>query len=123
MHVHYELLEPVRNLLLGFDVYKSDGTQVYRTYDLLSTGLDERQPGRYESVYQLPADVFPSGTHYFDLVIGIHRHGWLTRGDVRLRLNLGGPALSDVHFPGIIAPIGEWRVFAIDDEDELERAL
>ncbi len=106
----YDVLEPIRNLLLGFDIFSSDGTHIYRTYDMLADGLDYREPGAYESIYELPGGAFQAGAYYVELVIGVHRHGWLTRGDIRLKLDFGGPRAYDVWFPGIIGPIGAWQV-------------
>ena len=45
---------------LGFDVFSGEGTRIYRTYDLEAAGMDMRQPGPYESVYELPADALTS---------------------------------------------------------------
>ncbi len=108
--LHYDVMEPIRNLLLGFDIFSSDGTHLYRTYDMLAEGLDHREPGAYESIYELPAVAFQSGAYFMELVIGIHRQGWLTRGDIRLKLEFGGPRAVDVWFPGVIGPIGTWQV-------------
>ncbi len=108
--LRYDVLEPIRNLLLGFDIFSGDGTLLYRTYDMLAEGLDHRDPGAYESIYELPAGAFQSGAYFMELVIGIHRHGWLTRGDIRLKLDFGGPRAVDVWFPGVIGPIGVWQV-------------
>ncbi len=108
--LRYDVLDPIRNLLLGFDIFSGDGTHLYRTYDMLAEGLDHREPGAYESIYELPAGAFQSGAYFMELVIGIHRHGWLTRGDIRLKLDFGGPRAVDVWFPGVIGPIGAWQV-------------
>lgn len=108
--LRYDILEPLRNLLLGFDVFSRDGVHIFRTYDLASAGMGERVPGAYESIFELPADAFNSGHYYFDLVMGVHRHGWLSRGDIRLKLNFAGPVLIDVHYPGIVGSLGSWQV-------------
>lgn len=108
--LRYDVLEPIRNLLLGFDVLSGDGTLLYRTYDMLAEGLDHRQPGAYESIYELPPRAFQPGAYFMNLVIGIHRHGWLTRGDIRLKLDFGGSCAVDVTFPGVIGPMGAWRI-------------
>ncbi|WP_374686498.1 ABC transporter ATP-binding protein [Promineifilum sp.] len=106
----YDVLTPLKNLLLGFDVFSSDGAHIYRTYDMLATGLDSRAPGAYESTYELPANALQPGHYYIELIAGVHRHGWLSKGDIRLRLNFNGPTQSDVHFLGIMGPIGAWQV-------------
>ena len=111
IHIHYDLLEPVRNLLLGFNVIAGDGIALFRTYDMLSYGLGERMPGSYESVFQLPGGVLPAGHYFFEVIVGIHRLRWLSKGDIRLRLNLGGARDTDVDFPGVISPVGNWVVY------------
>ena len=116
LHLHYDVLQPVRNLLLGFNVVASDGANLFRTYDMLSAGLGERAPGSYESVLRLPGGVLPSGHYFFEVVAGIHRLRWLSKGDVRLRLNLGGGRETDVDFPGAVAPLGDWTVNARGDD-------
>jgi len=110
IRLRYDVLEPTRNLLLGFDIFSGDGTHLYRTYDMLAGGLDFRQPGAYESIYELPADAFQAGAYFIEVVIGVHRHGWLTRGDIRLKLDFGGPRAVDVWFPGVIGPLGAWQI-------------
>lgn len=108
--VDYTLHTAVRNLLLGFDVFSSDGTHLFRSYDLLDAGLATRPHGRYESTFALPADLFQAGLTYFDLILGIHRERWLSRGDIRLKLNFDGPRRSDVDFLGALQPLGSWQV-------------
>ncbi|RIK23690.1 MAG: ABC transporter ATP-binding protein [Anaerolineae bacterium] len=110
VHVHYDILEPVRNLLLGFNVVAGDGIALFRTYDMLTYGLGERAPGPYESVFQLPGGLLPAGQYFFEVVVGIHRLRWLSKGDIRLRLNLGGARETDVDFPGVVSPVGSWTV-------------
>lgn len=111
INIHYDLLEPVRNLLLGFNVIASDGIALFRTYDMLSYGMGEREPGSYESVLKIPGGFLPAGHYFFEVVVGIHRLRWLSKGDIRLRLNLGGARGTDVDFPGVISPVGSWAVY------------
>jgi lipopolysaccharide transport system ATP-binding protein len=110
VHLRYDVLQPVRGLLMGFDVFAGDGTRLYRTYDLEVAGMDERQPGSYCSTWELPADAFLPGNFYLELMLGIHRHGWLSRGDVRLKLNFNGALDTDVTYLGLIGPQGKWRL-------------
>ncbi len=117
VHVHYDILEPARNLLLGFNVVAGDGIALFRTYDMLTYGLGERAPGAYESVFQLPGKLLPAGHYFFEIVVGIHRLRWLSKGDIRLRLNLGGTRETDVDFPGIMSPVGTWAVYRNGDRE------
>ena len=110
VHVEYSILQPVRNLLLGFNVVSGAGVDLFRTYDMLACGLGERDPGSYESVFSLAGDALQPGSYLFEVVAGIHRQRWLSRGDVRLRLQMGGVRESDVDFPGAVAPLGDWAV-------------
>jgi lipopolysaccharide transport system ATP-binding protein len=114
IHVNYDVLRPVRNLLFGFNVVAGDGTNLFRTYDLLDFGMGERQPGPYDSIFHLPGGVLPAGYYFFEILVGIHRLRWLSKGEIRLRLNLGGVRESDVDYPGVVAPIGRWTVLQTD---------
>lgn len=117
VHVHYDVLEPMRNLLLGFNVVAGDGIALFRTYDMLSYGLGERAPGSYVSVFRLPGGLLPAGHYFFEVVVGIHRLRWLSKGDIRLRLNLGGARRTDVDFPGVLSPVGDWAVYQNGERD------
>ena len=117
VHVHYDILEPVRNLLLGFNVVAGDGIALFRTYDMLTYGLGERDPGAYESVFQLPGGLLPAGQYFFEVLVGIHRLRWLSKGDIRLRLNLGGARETDVDFPGVMSPVGDWAIYHNGDRE------
>jgi lipopolysaccharide transport system ATP-binding protein len=110
VRVRYEILKAIENPLLGFDVVAADGTHIFRTYDMLNCGLGTRDGGKYESIYEIPANAFQAGTYYFELVIGVHRHGWLTRNEIRMKLDFDGLRADDVWFPGVINPIGSWKL-------------
>jgi lipopolysaccharide transport system ATP-binding protein len=118
IHLHYDVLQPTRNLLLGFNVIAQDGIALFRTYDMLTYGLGEREPGGYESVFQLPGGLLPPGNYFFEVIVGIHRLRWLSQGDVRLRLNLGGSGRTDVAFPGVVSPVGSWTVYHTGGRDD-----
>lgn len=105
----YDVLEPVKNLLFGFDMFSRDGVHIFRSYDLAAAGMGERLPGSYESVYELPANSFNSGQYYLNVLMGVHRRGWLTRGDIRLKLNFSGSVMIDVDYPGVVGPLGNWQ--------------
>ncbi|MFO7661423.1 MAG: ABC transporter ATP-binding protein [Chloroflexota bacterium] len=110
IQVHYEILHPLRNLLLGFNVVAGDGTNLFRTYDMVDYGMGDRMPGPYQSVFQLPGRTFASGFYFFELFVGIHRVRWFSKGDIRLRLNLDEVRETDIDFPGVFSPIGTWKV-------------
>ena len=105
----YDLKKPVINLLLGFDFFSSNGAHLFRTYDLLARGFSQRPAGQHRSVYQVPANLFQSEHYYLELVIGIHRRYWLTRGDLRMRLQFDSPSVYDVDFPGLVQAPGNWE--------------
>ena len=115
VHVDYELLTPLRNLLLGFDLYAGDGSHICRSYDLATAGMGLRARGRYESVLELPAGLLQPDFYYLELLLAVHRHGWLSRGQVRLKLQGGGARATDVDYPGAIGPLGEWEVRRIGE--------
>ncbi len=108
--VEYELKSPINNLLLGFDVYSSSGLHLFRSYDLDGYGMGERVPGKYISIFKLPPNVFQRGTYFFDFLLGIHRQGWISKSDFRMKLVFGGAAVSDVDYPGALQSLGSWHV-------------
>lgn len=112
--VRYAIKATVRRVLLGFDLFSSDGLHLFRTYDLAYFGMDDRTPGDYISTLTLPAGLFQCGTYFIDFVLGIHRKGWTSRSEVRLKLTFEGPRISDVDYPGIFQSTGRWDVQKIE---------
>lgn len=111
VRIQYDLLSPVINLLLGFDVLTSDGTVMFRTYDMMTVGMGRREPGAYESVCQFPANFFKTRSYHLHLLVGIHRQkGWLSKDKISLRIEFDSPRIWDVTFEGFLLPIGEWSV-------------
>lgn len=110
VHIHYDILETMSNLLLGFDVFSSGGMHLFRTYDLEACGLSHRNPGTFVSVCKLPEKLFQNDTYYLSVIVGIHRVKWLSKETIRLRLNFDGPRSSDVDLPGVIHTTGKWTV-------------
>ncbi len=108
--IEYEVRQPVRNLLVGFDVLSSSGVQLFRTYDLASAGTGTREPGVYHSVCTLPAGLLNIGAYHLRLLAAIHREKWISRDRVSLRLSLGGSCPQDVHYPGLLWAQGDWQV-------------
>ncbi len=115
LRIKYDLLEPVRNLHLGFDIFSRDGAHLYRTYDMDAVDDALRPAGSYESVYLLPAGALRTGFYYFELVVGVHRHGFLSRGKIRVKLNFDGARQTDVTLPGLVGELGQWTVEANAD--------
>lgn len=110
LRFEYEIHEPIERLLLGFDVVASDGSHVFRTYDLQKVGLQTRPPGRYLSVCRLPGGLLQPGAYSVAVLLGVHRRGWICKGEESRTINLGGPREIDVHYPGVIPPAGSWSV-------------
>jgi lipopolysaccharide transport system ATP-binding protein len=110
LHIKYQLFERLTNLLMGFDFCSADSTQIFRTFDMLRSGLDKRGPGEYRSICQFPGEVFQPGTYNLQILIGIHRVRWISKEKIIIKLTFDGPKTSDVSFPGIISPQGNWTV-------------
>lgn len=116
VRIKYDLLSPARDVLLGFDVLTSDGTVIFRTYDMLAVGMGERQPGSYESVCEFPGKFFKMRSYHMHFLVGIHRMvGWLSKDKISMRLNFDGLKDWDVTFEGFLLPRGEWSVNAESD--------
>ncbi len=110
LRFEYEIHEPIERLLLGFDVVASDGSHVFRTYDLQKVGLQTRPPGRYLSVCRLPGGLLQPGAYSVAVLLGVHRRRWICKGEESRTINLGAPREIDVHCPGVIPPAGSWSV-------------
>lgn len=111
VRIKYDLLQPVTNLLLGFDAMTSDGMVMFRTYDLLTAGLGRREPGSYESVCRFPGGFFKTRPYHLHLIVGIHRmKNWLSKDKISLRIEFDSPKVWDVNFEGYLSPMGEWSV-------------
>lgn len=108
--VDYQVKEPIQELLLGFEAYSSDGIRLFRTYDLNQWGMGRREPGRYRSIVTFPEAFFQDDFYYFDLYVGLHRHRWISKGKVRLKVSFEGASLLDVTTPGVLQPLGSWQV-------------
>jgi lipopolysaccharide transport system ATP-binding protein len=117
LRITYDLLRPVRNLHLGFDIFSRDGAHLFRTYDMDAVDDPLRQPGSYESVYHLPPGSLRTGFYYFELVVGVHRHGFLSRGKIRVKLNFDGVRETDVWLPGVVGDLGQWHIDENVDPD------
>lgn len=117
----YMVSERVSRLLLGVDFFAADGLQLFRTYDLAAFGMGERAPGRYVSTLVLPPGVFAAGTYYLDFLAGIHRQGWISRQDIRVKLSFGSHRETDVTYPGVLKSIGRWEVTEHDLAEEAAR--
>jgi lipopolysaccharide transport system ATP-binding protein len=110
IRIEYEVYEPVSNLLLGFDLYTSNGVPVMRSYDLAGCGMGRREPGVYLSVCRMPEDLYQPGLYYLQLLAGLHRLRWLSREKVTVNFSLTGGRATDLDYPGILRPQGEWCV-------------
>jgi lipopolysaccharide transport system ATP-binding protein len=110
LRFEYEIHEPIERLLLGFDVVASDGSHLFRTYDLQKVGLQERPPGRFLSTCRLPGGLLQPGSYSVALLLGVHRAPWICNGEVSLTINLGALRTTDVTYPGVMPPAGSWSV-------------
>ena len=120
IRIKYDLLSPVRDVLLGFDVLTSDGTVMFRTYDMLAVGLNQREAGSYESVCQFPGQFFKPRSYHVHFIVGIHRmSGWLSKDKISMRLNFDGLRAWDVTFEGFLLPHGEWSVNKESDKQSV----
>jgi len=109
IHIEYQVINPLKYLLMGFDLHSNEGVQIFRTYDYeYSDRL--REPGNYISVCHFPGALLNNGSYYLELIIGIHRGRWISRGKIRIKLKLDGPRTTDVDYPGVISPSLTWIV-------------
>ncbi len=109
IHFEYNILEPVNNLLIGFEIFTSQGILLCRSYDEEIFGVGHRDAGHYQSVYEFPANTFQPMIYYFSLISAIHQQTPLNRNKVVFPINLIEARESAIDLPGIIKPIGFWK--------------
>jgi len=106
----FSLDKELTGLLIGFDLMDSEGNLLFRTYDQESAGLGPRGPGACRATCRIPGGLLQPTLHHLNLLVGVHRSGWLSRNTLALRLDLTGPSPSDVDYPGVVRPMVTWEV-------------
>jgi len=118
VQVYYTVKRPLGKILLGFDVISTDGFHLFRTYDAITHGLTEREPGEYVSTITFHPQTFQYGTYYLDFILGIHNNCWITRNQIRLRMSYEGARVTEIDYPGSIQPQGSWVVQPVQKEQD-----
>jgi homopolymeric O-antigen transport system ATP-binding protein len=116
VQVYYTVKRPLGKILLGFDVISTDGFHLFRTYDAITHGLREREPGEYVSTITFHPLTFQYGTYYLHFILGIHNICWITRNQIRLRMTFEGAKVTAIDYPGSIQPQGRWDVLPLEKE-------
>ena len=109
VHIEFEILEPTKDLLIGFEIFTSQGTLLCRTYDTEIFGIGYRPVGSFHDVYEFPENTFQPTTFYFSLIYAIHHETPLNRQKVVIPINMIEARKSDIDLPGIIKPTGYWK--------------
>jgi len=118
VHVLFEALEPIKNLLFGFDILSSDGIPLSRTYDMSLFEASPLEPDKYHRTLIFPENLFQSGQNYYlELLAGIHRIRWIRRNSPRLKLGFGIGRTTDVDYPAILQPLGNWQASKIIERE------
>ncbi len=112
--ITYRVTRDIDALLAGFDLVASDGTRLWRTYDLESIGV-ERAPGRYRSTSRIPANTLRAGRHTIELLLALHRERWLSRDRVSVALDVHTHDEPEATYMGVVGTLSRWRVDQIDD--------
>jgi lipopolysaccharide transport system ATP-binding protein len=117
LDIEYELIKPIRNVILGFRLWSSNGLCVLTSTDAdnePSRYTNERSPGRYRSTCHLASQFLRPGKYVLDIAASIPNvrmldeiPGVLTfevvdTGSLDAKLSLGRQ--------GIIAPVLDWNV-------------
>ena len=110
IEIEYELKKEVENLLMGFDFLTSDGAVLFRAYDEESVGLASRSVGHFSSQYEIPLNNFQSGKYVVRPRVGVHRHGWISKDEFHLTIEIARIRKSDVDYDGPLIPRGKWDI-------------
>jgi lipopolysaccharide transport system ATP-binding protein len=111
--IEYSLYYEGADLLLGVDLFSGDGSHLFRSYDLLAEPSSGRTSGRYRSRLVIPPALLSGGVYFAQLLVGIHRQYWISRGDCRVSIRIESTREVDVNLPGVLSPQGTWTVEAL----------
>jgi hypothetical protein len=115
--IEYEVIKPLRNLILGFRLWTSNGLCVLTSTDTdneASRLIDERSPGRYVSSCHLASQYLRPGRYILDIAASIPNVRLLDEipsvlafevvdtGSLVAKLSLGRQ--------GVIAPVLDWTI-------------
>jgi len=120
LDIEYEVIKPLRNVILGFRLWTSTGLCVLTSTDTdneASRLIDERSPGRYVSSCHLASQYLRPGRYVLDVAASIPNVRMLDEipsvlafevvdtGSLDAKLSLGRQ--------GVIAPVLDWTVHEI----------
>jgi lipopolysaccharide transport system ATP-binding protein len=115
IHIHYEIIEAVKNLRLYLRFKTTMGETVFATYEdsQIQEGFN-RPPGRYTAVCKIPPNILNNLT--YRIFIGFDSPGYkvLIPGKEYLEVNIidtsDGYRYARGAFDGPIRPVVEWEV-------------
>jgi lipopolysaccharide transport system ATP-binding protein len=117
IQISYQVLKPMMNANVGFELSSEDGTVVFSAFDADSPEWSGRgrSPGLYTSRCLVPAHLLNEGTFYLTLAAGIPHQRVCLRADNILQLRIGfsqngegATARMGARRAGVIAPDLTW---------------
>ena len=114
--IEYDILDDIEYLRIGFDLFASDGTVVFRSFDDDDPieGSRFRQQGYYKSVAIIPEDFLAIGVYTLDLAVGIHKVRWIINGEIKVSFQVIQTVGVNSHYaderPGVIMPLLRWEI-------------
>ena len=115
LELDYELLNPSRNLWIGFDLLSSDGAVLMRSHDDDAT-LQSRLAGHYKSTCSIPAGLLMPGQYTVNILVAVHPERWIIQGTVSIKFSviqldgINPLYISQHRRPGYIQPVLPWCV-------------
>jgi lipopolysaccharide transport system ATP-binding protein len=113
VEVAYEILDPVRNLFVGYHLFDSMGNIVFESLDTDSTGLKGqiREPGHYTSTCKVPDSLLKPGHYQLALISFIDRVKIIEhyRGALAFDVSEVGYHLNAKRY-GVVTPVFEWNI-------------
>lgn len=119
--IHYRIKRKTPGLRIGFDLYTSDGSLVFRSYNddmHEKESLSPQEPGVYHAEAIVPGNFLNEQEYRIELTVGIYMIRWITKGEHSLRfhmLRMDGVnnAYADKR-PGSILPNLNWSKVLIE---------
>lgn len=124
LYIEYEVLENNRTIWSGFNLYNSEGINIFDSHCVTSSYYrDPHRVGIYSAIAWIPGNLLNENTYYVNLALFNHLKGMVhcyvedalcfsvvdTQEDGRLTAK--GDLRGD--FPGLISPILNWEIKAL----------
>ena len=119
--MEYEVFEDNRTIWCGFNLFNSEGTNVFDSHSVKSAYYREaHKVGKYKAIGWIPGNLLNENTYYVNVALFNHKEG-IIHCHVKdmLSFSVVNPAIPGLltakgniggDFPGIISPLLDWQI-------------